>query len=80
MKFKEETIANIFMKQWHHNYSFDLIKNPAENLIENIKVLERENMFKHEFITFMDNRTLTPLYVTLPRVLNPYWVIPNNNS
>jgi len=64
MEFNQKTVANIFKTNWLINYNFDTLKNPVENIIENIKELENQNMFTNEIIMFIDNKKLEPLYVT----------------
>ncbi len=64
MKINEEKIANQFKSNWQNSYNFDVLKNPVETLIRNIKDLERENMFANEMIMFFDNKRFAPLYIT----------------
>ena len=64
MKINATTTANQFKKSWNNSYNFNVLKNPVETLIENIKELECENMFTNEMIMFFDNKNFLPLYVT----------------
>ena len=64
MKFNEQIIANQFKRNWLDNYNFNVLKNPVEDIIKNIKDLERKNMFTNEMILFFDNKNFVPLYIT----------------
>ena len=64
MKFNEQVAADQFKKNWHKNYEFNILKNPLENVIQNIKELERQNLFTTEMVMIFDNIKFAPLYVT----------------
>ena len=64
MKFNKQKTANQFKRNWHKNYTFNILKNPLDDVIQNVKELERNNLFTNEMIIFFDNVTFAPLYVT----------------
>jgi len=64
MKFKEEIIASIIKKNWLNTYTFDLIDNPLNCIIDSIKKLESKNIFSNEIIIFFQTKEHIPLYVT----------------
>lgn len=64
MKFNEQITAKQYRNNWKDNYNFNILKNPVKDIIENIKNLERKNMFTNEMILFFDNKKFVPLYIT----------------